>query len=260
LLSVKEPPDAAGLQVWLQESTGDRLFLIPVRRLQRILTDIRRAREGLFIDALGGSVTIFPHVYAPVDVSVPNMLLAYEDALKGKKALDVGTGTGVMALLAARLGASHVIATDINPNAVANARENAARLGLTEKVEVRGPANLFEAVQEERFDVLMFNPPWMQGKPQTLYDTALYDPGYRVLQGFLRDAPKHLEENGVTLLQYSNISQRKGENGMDTLYAAIDANSLRIVSQRSITRRSRVLGTSERVFLFEIERISSQTP
>jgi methylase of polypeptide subunit release factors len=252
LVDIQEPPDTTGLQEWLQEPTGDGMFLIPLRRLQRILTDMRRAREGIFMEILGGAITILPHVYVPSDQSVPAMFSEYWHLIEGKRVLDMGTGTGVLALLAARLGAARVVATDSNPNAVTNARLNVERLGLANTVEIRGPADLFDSVQDETFDVILFNAPWIQGEPQTLYDTANYDPGYRVLDGFLHSAPEYLTPGGAILLQYSNVSQRKGEDSMIHLHKAIGANGLRVAGKRSISRVSRVLGAQERVFLFEI--------
>lgn len=254
LAGVQGPPDTTGLQEWLQAPISDRLFLIPVRRLQRILTDMRRAQEGIFMEALGGIITIFPHVYVPADQSVPAMFREYRHLMEGKQVLDMGTGTGVLALLAARLGAARVVATDSNPNAVANARLNVQRLALANAVEIRGPADLFDSVKGETFHVILFNAPWIQGEPRTLYDTANYDPGYRVLDSFLHDALEHLAPGGAILVQYSDISQRKGEDSMIHLGKAISINGLRIVGKRSIARVSRVLGAQERVFLFEIRR------
>ena len=46
LVGVDDPPETSGLQDWLEAPTSEETFLIPVRRLQRILTDMRRAREG----------------------------------------------------------------------------------------------------------------------------------------------------------------------------------------------------------------------
>ncbi len=254
LLNVQESPDTTGLQEWLQETTGDDIFLIPLRRLQRILTDMRRAREGIAIQALEGTITILPHVYVPADQSVPAMFAKYRHLIEGKRVLDMGTGTGVLALLAARLGAARVVATDNNPKAVTNARLNAERLGLENIIEVRGPADLFDSVHSEIFDVILFNAPWAQGEPQTLYDTAIYDLGYRVLDGFLHGAPEHLTPDGAILLQYSNVSQRRGNDSMKHLEATIATNGLRIVERRSIARLSRSLGAREQVFLFEIRR------
>ena len=215
---------------------------------------MRRAREGIFIEVLDGTITILPHVYVPADQSVPAMFSESRHLMEGKRVLDVGTGTGILALLAARLGADSVVATDSNSNAVTNARLNVERLGLADAVDVREPADLFDPVRGEIFDVIMFNAPWIQGTPQTLYDTANYDPGYRVLDGFLRGAPEHLAQGGAILLQYSDISQRKGEDSMAHLEKTIRANGLRIAGKRSIARVSRVLGTQEHVFVFEIRR------
>lgn len=254
LMDVQDPPDTTGLQEWLEEPTGDKEFLIPLRRLQRILTDMQRARDGIFMDILGGAITILPHVYVPSDQSVPAMFVEYRHLMEGRSVLDMGAGTGVLALLAARLGASRVIGTDSNPYAVENARINVERLGMTGIVEIRGPADLFDSVQGETFDTILFNAPWIQGEAQTLYDTANYDPGYRVLDCFLQSAPKYLASDGAILLQYSNISQRKGEDSIIHLEKAIKMNGLKIVGKRSIARVSRVLGARENVFLFEIRR------
>ena len=108
--------------------------------------------------------------------------------------------------------------------------------------------------------MILFNAPWIQGEPQTAYDTANYDPGYRVLDGFIRSAPEHLAPGGAVLLQYSNVSQRMGEDSIERLHGVLRANGLRVVSERSLSRVSRVLGSRERVFLFEIRRAEEAEP
>ncbi len=249
LVGIDGAPDTTGLQDWLDAPTGEATFLIPVRRLQRILTDMRRAREGIEVDPVG-RITILPHVYVPSDRSVPAMFAERAELIEGRRVLDVGTGTGVLALLAARLGASEVVATDSNPWSVRNARLNAERLGLG--IDVRGPADLFEAVAGERFDTILFNAPWIVGEPRTLYDTANFDPGQRVLGGFLRGAPAHLAEEGRVLLQYSDVSQRKGEGSLDRLEGLVGECGLRISDVRKLERVGRVLGVRESVYLYEI--------
>jgi ribosomal protein L11 methyltransferase len=57
--------------------------------------------------------------------------------LRGRRVLDVGTGSGVLALAAARLGAATVLAIDVDPDALDNARGNADRNGGPRSVEFR---------------------------------------------------------------------------------------------------------------------------
>ncbi|MEI6970084.1 MAG: 50S ribosomal protein L11 methyltransferase [bacterium] len=254
LVGIEDAPDTAGLQQWLEESTGEDLFLIPVRRLQRILTDMRRAREGIPVPGLDAPITILPHVYVPADMSVPAMLREFAGLITGRRVLDMGTGTGVLALLAAQLGAREVLATDSNPKAVENVRLNAQRLGMGYRVVVRGPANLFTGLTDERFDVIVFNAPWAEGDPQSLYDTAIYDPGRRVMEAFLESAPLHLSPDGAILLQYSDVSDGCGDKSIERLTASLKRNGLFIASSRSIHRKSRLTGTGETVRFFEIRK------
>lgn len=254
LIGIEDPPDTTGLQQWLETPTGDRTFLLPMRRLQRILTDMRRAREGLTVAGLPSPITILPHVYVPADMSVPVMLNEFAQLIAGKTVLDMGTGTGVLALLAARLGAAEVTATDANPRAVENARLNAERLGMSGQVKVRGPANLFDSLENEKFDVIIFNAPWAEGTPKSLYDTAIYDPGHSVLAGFMKAAPAHLADGGTILLQYSDVSDGRGGRSLDHLTSILAENGLFVASSRSMHRRSRLTGTGETVRLFEIRR------
>lgn len=251
LVQVEDAPDVGGLQEWMEEPPGDVPFLIPIRRLQRLLTDMRRAREGLYFECLGGAITILPHVYVPADQSVPGMFVQYQHLWAGKRVLDMGTGTGILALLAARLGATRVVATDSNPRAVANARLNVERFSLQASIEVRDAGNLFEPVRGEIFDTILFNAPWFEGEPRTLYDAAHYDPDRAILSGFLKAAPSHLAPEGAILLQYSDVSDKDRPQKLDDLLAD---NGLRTCSRKSIHRLSRVLGARERVDLLEIRR------
>jgi ribosomal protein L11 methyltransferase len=75
--------------------------------------------------------------------------------LAGKRVIDVGTGSGVLALAAFRLGASHVTAIDNDPDALQNARENIARNGAPESITVI-EADL-SAASGDRADVVVAN-------------------------------------------------------------------------------------------------------
>ena len=63
--------------------------------------------------------------------------LLQQQRLSGREVIDVGTGSGVLAIAAARLGARRVVAIDVDPDAVENAQENALRNGVTGIVDLR---------------------------------------------------------------------------------------------------------------------------
>ena len=65
------------------------------------------------------------------------LILLQELDLAGRTAIDVGTGSGILAIAAARLGATRVVAFDEDPEALRNARENVERNGVSGSVAVR---------------------------------------------------------------------------------------------------------------------------
>ncbi|MBC8229512.1 methyltransferase [bacterium] len=267
LVGVTDYPECDGLTDWLNITEFDpnrEPFLMPLRRFFRILTDMKRQQEGIFMQAIGDSITVLPHVYVPSDQSVID-LLAENLILEGNsdarsvdeiRVLDMGTGTGILGFVAAKHGATKVILTDISPNAVENARLNIQRLGLQQTTEVRGPADLFDSVKGEIFDIIIFNPPWILGEPKTLYDEAIYDKEQQIITRFLSQVNEYLSPRGRLLLIYSDISQSTGEGSLDKLNELLKQNRLEIVSQWQKTRRSHALGGRERVYLFEIFRIA----
>ena len=97
------------------------------------------------------------------------LLLAHLDVPRGARVLDAGCGYGIIGLLAARLGAARVDLVDVNLLAVAAAHENIAR----NRVEgARAfPSDLFSAVEGERYDLIVSNPPFHTGKAVS-YDAA----------------------------------------------------------------------------------------
>jgi methylase of polypeptide subunit release factors len=110
-----------------------------------------------------------------------------------RTALDLGTGSGVQALLAAR-HSEQVVAVDVNERGLAFARFNAALNGLS-NVDPR-EGSWFEPVADERFDLIVANPPYVVSPDNEF----LYRDGDlaadAVTQLLLREAPAHLEEGG----------------------------------------------------------------
>ena len=146
-----------------------------------------------------------PSVYRPAEDSY--LLLAAVSLSPGERFLEVGTGTGLLALHAARITES--CATDVNPDAVALARANAQRNRL-KLGAVR--ADLMTGLKGP-FDVVAFNPPYLEGRADTDPDRAWLggDLGSEVSIRFLRDLPRILSPAGraYILLSRANAPARE---------------------------------------------------
>jgi len=142
-------------------------------------------------------------------------------------AFDIGTGTGVLAALLARRGIARIVATDQDPRALACARENIARLGLAEQVEVI-QADLFP---EGRAPLVVCNPPWLPARPSSPIECAVYDFESRMLLGFINGLAAHLTPEGEGWLLLSDLAEHLGLRSRAELLAAFDAAGLKVVGR-----------------------------
>ncbi|CAD5243415.1 HemK2/MTQ2 family protein methyltransferase [Thermococcus camini] len=150
----------------------------------------------------GIELKLHPQVYEPAE---DTFLLAENLAVReGDLALDVGTGTGLIALLMARK-ARFVLGVDINPLAVELAGENAELNGI-KNVEFR-MSDLFENVSG-KFDVITFNAPYLPGEPEEPIDLALVggEGGREVLDRFIREVRDYLKPGGTVQIVQSSIT------------------------------------------------------
>lgn len=151
---------------------------------------------------------VVENVYEPAE---DTFLLADNlDANPGERVLELGTGCGLLAILAAKTGA-RVIATDMNPTALECARANAAAHGVADRIDFRF-GDLFEPVAGERFDLVIFNPPYLPIKQNEALGTPLDlaweagPEGRAVIDPFLRKLPNHLVDGGRALFVQSSLS------------------------------------------------------
>jgi methylase of polypeptide subunit release factors len=119
--------------------------------------------------------------------------------------LDIGTGTGIQALTALERGAERVVATDINPAAAANARYNADRRGWGDRLDVRlvspdAPGAYAVIGPEERFDLIVSNPPFFDGTVRSPLEYAGLDEGHQLLRSILGGLRDHLKPGGSAML------------------------------------------------------------
>lgn len=131
--------------------------------------------------------------------------------------LDMGAGSGIMALTAAKR-AARVLAVDINPAAVRCTRVNALLNNLEKRIEV-WQSNLFSDVRGETFDLILFNPPYFRGQPQEGFDQAWRSAD--AVERFAAELYAHLKPGGAALLVLSSDGDAASflktfeENGFD---------------------------------------------
>ena len=224
-LALRNAPEVAAA---LGEALGPDLALpgvLPLRDLLGMIGAHEWRTRGIEVPSLGAHLRTRWGVFAPVRGE--HVELAAEAVKRwpvaGKRALDVGTGTGVLALLLARAGAT-VTATDLSPAAVACARENAGRLGLGDRIEVV-EADLYP---EATFDVVVCNPPWLPHEAVTPLDHAVYDPGGRFLARFLDGLAAHLRPGGEGWLILSDLAERLGLRAEGELQRQLEAAGLEV--------------------------------
>lgn len=180
--------------------------------------------KGVEVPALGARVHPYYGVFAPIRGEYVD-LVAQAPLGKPQAAWDIGTGTGVLALVLARRGLAHVIATDADPRALACARENVQRLGVADRIEVR-QADLWP---EGAADLIVCNPPWLPGKPTSRIEHAIYDPESAFLRRFLAEVRARLAPGGEVWLVMSDLAERLGLRPPGMLAALIAQSGLRQV-------------------------------
>jgi release factor glutamine methyltransferase len=155
-------------------------------------------------------VVALPGVYRPRSDTqlLMRSLFTGAHALKSRAVLDLCTGTGALAVAAARAGAD-VLAVDLSRRAVLNARLN-ARLN---RVRIRAvDGDLWEPVRSRRFDVIVANPPYLPapepearpGRASRAWDAG--KDGRALLDPICREAVHHLRPGGKLLLIQSSLA------------------------------------------------------
>jgi len=119
---------------------------------------------------------------------------------KVKTALDIGTGAGIQAFLAER-HADHVIGTDTNPRALNFARFNAKLNGI-DGIEWR-EGSLYEPVAEQKFDLLVSNPPYVISPESRFVFRDANLPGDAVSEQVVRGAGQRLSEGGFACILFN---------------------------------------------------------
>lgn len=168
------------------------------------LTGKRRYDNFRFERVLDTPILVMPTVANPKLLRTGAFFASVLDSTavaKNAEVLDLGTGSGVCALFAAR-SARRVVAVDISATAVRCAGINASLNRLEHRIDLRH-GDLFEPVAEERFDLVLFNPPFIVGAPIDDRDAAWRSTN--TAERFAVGLADHLKPGGAALLLLSSF-------------------------------------------------------
>jgi len=167
---------------------------------ERVAVGLNTPKGSQKVYYLGEQLDVLPNVYEPSDDTYLLVDAALSVVRPTDSVLEVGTGCGLIAKIVARLARS-VIATDTNPQAVANATLNGV-----EAIHGDLFANL-----HRRFDLIIFNPPYLPTHSDMSSDwlTRAWDggpSGREVIMRFLSQVDGHLTDRGRVLMSISSIT------------------------------------------------------
>ena len=199
--------ESCGLGRWKAPSGRfRRLFRHSVHYLSHKFILNRRSTRT--VRAAGFRLVVYPTVFHPKLFLTSEFYARFlaTTNLAGKRVADVGTGSGILALAAARAGAT-VVALDINPNAVKAATDNACANGLGDRVTAIRSDLMSGLGPDCLFDVIISNPPFFSGEPRDIADRAwVAGPGYRDIMSIFEQARQRLKPSGAMYVLLSSDS------------------------------------------------------
>jgi methylase of polypeptide subunit release factors len=231
-ISLRRAPDVARA---CNEAYGeqDSPYVISLRELLGVISAHEWRKTGVQVLTRDDEeVRIHPHygVFSPVRSEYIDLVLKapLPEALKQSSiAFDIGTGTGVLAVVLALRDIQRVIATDLSDRAIACAQENIDRLSLHSQIEIQ-KSNLFP---NGKAALIVCNPPWLPARPSSTLEHAVYDPESQMLKGFLNDLKDHLLPKGEGWLILSDLAEHLGLRTRAEFLNWIEQADLRVIAR-----------------------------
>ena len=229
-LALPRAPDVRAAARQARGAVADA-YVASLRELLGLIGAFEWRRKGVPVASL--QARIHPHhgVFSPVRGEYVDLVAEapLPAAAWQSGALDIGTGTGVLAAVLARRGL-RVTATDLSPAALACAADNLRRLGLGAQVQLQ-QADLFPAGARGRAGLVVCNPPWLPAPAATPLEAAVYDPDSRMLRGFLTGLPARLAPGGEGWLILSDLAEHLGLRSRAELLSWIAAAGLQVLDR-----------------------------
>lgn len=157
---------------------------------------------GKVIQYLGKEFLVYPNTFWPFVDSQP--LVRSFRVKSGETVLDVGTGSGVIAVFACYRGAAKVTAVDINPAAIKSAKHNSRLHGFGAIMTVKR-SNLFDNLGSEQFDVITANLPFRNKAAHDVVAQSQWDTDFQTNTRFFQQVGDHLKPGGRIYFAHANF-------------------------------------------------------
>lgn len=187
-----------------------------------------RSRGRTRMTVAGLELEIPGEVFAPTAMSDLLGTAVVKEVRPDDRVLDMGTGCGINALLAAGT-AREVVGVDVNPHAVQAAKANAVRNGLDANTTYF-ESDVFDQV-EGTFDLIIIDPPFRWLKPRDMLERSIADEGYASARRFMREARDYLTDDGRILVFFGT----SGDLGYLRRLMAENGFAVETVASRELT-------------------------
>lgn len=181
-------------------------LLLPMNQLLGFIGAYEWHKKGITIPYLNHKIHVPFGVFAPLRNEYLDLIMQAPIPKHIHSAFDIGTGSGILAILLAQRGISKIIATDNNPRAILTAQNNINRFNYQQIISLQETDRL----PEKTTDLIVCNPPWLPAKPTSSIETAVYDPQHNMLRFLLKNAHRHLNSQGELWLIISDIAEHLG--------------------------------------------------
>lgn len=209
------------------------------------LAKMRAHTDAYETTVLGLPIIVLPGVWSPAYDWSSAFYAENLPDLQGRDFLEIGCGTGVLSVFAARFGAKRIVSIDVNETAVANAKLNFKRFGIKNADAIL--SNVFSEVRGE-FDVVTWNAPYHGCKPSDLLERGCADEDYTDIRTFFRNVSYYLKPGGTVAFGFSESGD------LPLIESVIESNGFRVVRRLSDWREG------YNAMLFHLVRTSAPLP
>jgi methylase of polypeptide subunit release factors len=169
-----------------------------------VIAEMRREEKPHRVMVSGLPLTVLPGVLSPRLSHAPDALMGKWNIPSASRVLDLGCGSGILGIAALRAGAAHLVALDINLQAVETTSLNLADLGLSKQGEAR-LSDAYSALRKgDVFDVILFAAPYWNRPAADDIERSCFDNEYEFFGTAVSQAHNWLTPNGTMYVIFSD--------------------------------------------------------